>query len=207
MTEAGPVHLDAALPGDLLGELSALDGEPRFATVSALEPIEALIVPSERFTQFLEKHARLAILLLQTMTRRLRESDKKRVEFGAYDTPGRVARRLVELVERYGEPQGPSVRISLSLTQDELAGWTGSSREAVSKALGAVGFNTIPAWLRSFHVLSNGEKFRAEIARLRGQLPPDVTLEVIAPPGTPGPATVVIGSAAGCEVQSTYVYF
>lgn len=37
--------------------------------------------------------------------------------------------------------------------------------EAVSKALGAVGFNTIPAWLRPFHVLSNGEKFRAEIAR------------------------------------------
>ncbi|HYZ92317.1 MAG TPA: Crp/Fnr family transcriptional regulator [Actinomycetota bacterium] len=134
--EGKEVVLAVRGPGDLLGELSAFDGEPRLATVSALEPIEALIVPSERFTAFLEDHPRLAILLLETMTRRLRDSDRKRVEFGAYDTPGRVARRLIELVERYGEEgDGPSVRISLSLTQDELAGWTGSSREAVSKAL------------------------------------------------------------------------
>jgi CRP-like cAMP-binding protein len=69
------------------------------------------------------------------MTRKLRDADRKRVEFGAYDTPGRVARRLLELVDRYGENEGDNVRISLSLTQDELAGWTGSSREAVSKAL------------------------------------------------------------------------
>jgi CRP-like cAMP-binding protein len=133
--EGKEVVLAVRGPGDLLGELSALDGEPRFATVSALEPIEALIVPSERFSRFLEDHPRLALLMLQAMTRRLRESDRKRVEFGAYDTPGRVARRLVELVERYGESEGTNVRITLSLTQDELAGWTGSSREAVSKAL------------------------------------------------------------------------
>lgn len=133
--EGREVVLAVRGPGDLLGELSAFDGEPRLATVSALEPVEALIMPSERFTRFLEDHPRLAILLLETMTRRLRDSDRKRVEFGAYDTPGRVARRLIELVERYGENEGDNVRISLSLTQDELAGWTGSSREAVSKAL------------------------------------------------------------------------
>ena len=37
--------------------------------------------------------------------------------------------------------------------------------EAISKTCGAVGFNTIPAWLRPYHVLSNGEKFRVELAR------------------------------------------
>jgi CRP-like cAMP-binding protein len=122
-------------PGELIGELSALDEGARSATVSALEPIEALIIPSERFVAFLEDHVRLAILMLQTTIRRLRDSDRKRVEFGAYDTPGRVARRLLELVDRYGEGDGSAMRIDLSLTQDELAGWTGSSREAVSKAL------------------------------------------------------------------------
>ncbi len=122
-------------PGELIGELSALDEGARSATVSALEPIEALIIPSERFVAFLSDHVRLAILMLQTTIRRLRDSDRKRVEFGAYDTPGRVARRLLELVDRYGEGDGSVMRIDLSLTQDELAGWTGSSREAVSKAL------------------------------------------------------------------------
>lgn len=122
-------------PGELLGELSALDGGQRSTTVAALENIEALVIPAERFIAFLTDHPRLAIQLLQTTIRRLRDSDRKRVEFGAFDTPARVARRLLELVDRYGEAEGASVRISLSLTQDELAGWTGSSREAVSKAL------------------------------------------------------------------------
>jgi CRP/FNR family cyclic AMP-dependent transcriptional regulator len=122
-------------PGELLGDFSALDGGARSATVAALEPIEALMIPADRFKTFLEDHPRLAVLLLQTWSRRVRDADRKRVEFGAYDTPGRVARRLMELVERYGEGDGTMVRISLSLTQDELAGWTGASREAVSKAL------------------------------------------------------------------------
>lgn len=122
-------------PGELLGDFSALDEGARSATVAALEAIEALVIPADRFKLFLEDHPRLAILLLQTWSRRVRDADRKRVEFGAYDTPGRVARRLIELVERYGEGDGASMRISLSLTQDELAGWTGASREAVSKAL------------------------------------------------------------------------
>jgi CRP-like cAMP-binding protein len=122
-------------PGDLLGELSALDGGVRSASVSALEPVEALIIPSERFEHFLQDHARLAVMLLQMMSRRLRDADRKRIEFGAYDTPGRVARRIIELADRYGEAEARGVRITLSLTQDELAGWSGASREAVSKAL------------------------------------------------------------------------
>jgi CRP/FNR family transcriptional regulator, cyclic AMP receptor protein len=119
-------------PGELLGDFSALDGGGRSATVGALENIEALVLTSERFLGFLQDHARVAVLLLQTWSHRVRDADRKRVEFGAYDTPGRVARRLLELVDRYGDTEG---KISLSLTQDELAGWTGSSREAVSKAL------------------------------------------------------------------------
>jgi CRP/FNR family cyclic AMP-dependent transcriptional regulator len=77
------------------------------------------------------------------LCQRLRDADRKRIEFGMFDTTGRVAQRLVELAERYSEPYQPrhrplppgSVRITLNLTQEELAGWVGSSREAVSKAL------------------------------------------------------------------------
>lgn len=121
--------------GELLGELSALDGGERSASCSALEDVEALVIPAQRFEGFLEDHPRLALLLLHTVIRRLRDSDRKRIEFGAFDTPGRVARRILELVDRYGETDPRGVRIQISLTQDELAGWTGASREAVSKAL------------------------------------------------------------------------
>ena len=122
-------------PGDLLGELSALDGQPSSATVSALDPVEALVVSADGFRAFLQAHPEAALRLLELLTRRLRDADRKRVEFGAYDTVGRVASRLVELSQRFGQPTGQGVRIALPLTQEELAGWVGSSREAVSKAL------------------------------------------------------------------------
>jgi CRP/FNR family transcriptional regulator, cyclic AMP receptor protein len=122
-------------PGDLLGELSALDGESRSASVHAIEPVEAIAVPAAEFQAFIAAHAEVALLLLRMLNRRLRDADRKRVEFGAHDTVGRVAARLVELAERYGEPTTDGIAIALPLSQEELAGWTGSSREAVSKAL------------------------------------------------------------------------
>ena len=122
-------------PGALLGELSAIDGGLMSATVTALEPVTALSVSTPDFERYLLGHARVSFLLMREVTRRLRDADRKRIEFGAYDTTGRVAARLVELAERFGERSDEGLRINLPLSQDELAGWTGSSREAVTKAL------------------------------------------------------------------------
>lgn len=126
-------------PGELLGEMSWIDREARSATAIALDPVEALVLTVDDFTDFIRSTPRVALLLLQLLTRRLRDADRKRIEFAAYDTVGRVARRLVEMAERFGEPDGSNsaagVRIALPLSQQELAGWIGSSREAVSKAL------------------------------------------------------------------------
>jgi CRP-like cAMP-binding protein len=122
-------------PGELLGELSAIDGEPRSATASALEQVDVLSVPAEDFRAFLEMRPRVTVSLMQMLSRKLRDADRKRIEFGAHDTVGRVCHRLVELAERFGEESSRGVRITLPLSQQELAGWTGASREAVSKAL------------------------------------------------------------------------
>ncbi|MFI7641275.1 Crp/Fnr family transcriptional regulator [Nonomuraea sp. NPDC049400] len=133
-TSAGTeVVLAVRGPGALLGEMSAIDGSPRSATVTALEPISGIVVRD--FSSFLESHGRIAVLLMQLLTAKLRDADRKRIEYGAFDTTGRVATRLLELAERYGEQTNSGVRVALPLSQDELAGWTGASREAVSKAL------------------------------------------------------------------------
>src|SRR5436190_2124583 len=102
-------------PGDLLGELSAIDGGARSATVGALEPVDAAVVAATDFRAFLSAHPRVAILLLEMLARRLRDADRKRVEFGAHDTLGRVAARLVELAERYGEA------VTAGMRGDDLA--------------------------------------------------------------------------------------
>jgi CRP-like cAMP-binding protein len=122
-------------PGDLLGELSALDGEPLSATVAMLEDGAGLVFTAEAFVAYLRANPDVALLLLRTLTRKLRDADRKRIEFTSFDSVGRVARRLVELAERFGAPADGQIQIELGLSQEELAGWTGSSREAVSKAL------------------------------------------------------------------------
>jgi len=124
--------------GALLGELSAIDREPRSATLTALEPLTALTVPVADFEAYLQSHGRVAFLLMRMLSGKLRDADRKRIEFGGSDTTGRVAARLVELAERFGQPTADGIRIAMPLSQDELAGWTGSSRESVSKALRAL---------------------------------------------------------------------
>ncbi|WP_242885570.1 Crp/Fnr family transcriptional regulator [Actinomadura litoris] len=134
-------------PGALLGEVAAIDGLPRSATVAAMEPAQVLALTAEEFRAFLQAHGRVSILIMRMLCQRWRDADRKRVEFGMFDATGRVAQRLVELAERFGVPYDrvpsaagaggapQSVRITLNLSQEELAGWVGASREAVSKAL------------------------------------------------------------------------
>jgi CRP-like cAMP-binding protein len=121
--------------GEIVGELSAIDGAPYSATVTAVEPVEALSMSAAAFRGLLEHDSGVASAVLRTITRRLRYADRQRVDFAVHDTVGRVARRLVELADRFGQPGEPGLQITLRLSQEELAGWTGSSREAVTKAL------------------------------------------------------------------------
>ena len=122
-------------PGDLLGELAALEGGTRSATGIALEPVDALAVSAAYFTAFLERHPRVYRVLFEMLARRLRDADRLRVEFASKETMGRVAARIVEMSERFGTRDDGGIRIEFPLTQEELAGWTACSRDSVVKAL------------------------------------------------------------------------
>lgn len=133
-TESGTdVVLAVRGPGAVVGEMASIDGQPRSATVTAVEPVEGLAIRD--FAGFLRENGRVAVLIMRTVTERLRDADRKRIEYGVLDTAVRVANRLVELAERYGEQVPGGVSLELPLSQDELASWVGSSREAVNKAL------------------------------------------------------------------------
>jgi CRP/FNR family cyclic AMP-dependent transcriptional regulator len=125
-------------PGDLLGELSAIDGDPRSATATALEPVEALALTGDDFRSFLEANPGASLSIMSMLSRRLRDADRKRVEFAAQDSMTRVAARVVELAERFGDEATRGLQIDLPISQEELAGWTGCSRDSVVKALQAM---------------------------------------------------------------------
>ncbi len=125
-------------PGDVLGELALIDREPRVATVTALEPLEAVVTSAAEFRRHLETTPRIATVLLENVTRRFRETTLKRSQFAALDTMGRLAARLLELGERYGEPVDGGLQVTSPLSQEDLAAWTGASRAGVAQALHAM---------------------------------------------------------------------
>jgi CRP/FNR family cyclic AMP-dependent transcriptional regulator len=68
-------------PGDVLGELSALDGQPHSATATVVEPSEVLVIPAGDFKAYVEAHPQMALLLLRILGNRLRDADRRRCEF------------------------------------------------------------------------------------------------------------------------------
>jgi CRP/FNR family transcriptional regulator, cyclic AMP receptor protein len=136
-------------PGDLLGELAALVDAPRSATVATIEPVDALIVSGSAFAAFLDRNSRVALVILRLVAERLLYADLQQAQFATHDVVGRVAHRLVELTDRFGVETGDGIVLDVPLSQEELAGWTGASREAVNKALQV---------LRSLHMIQTGRR-------------------------------------------------
>jgi CRP/FNR family cyclic AMP-dependent transcriptional regulator len=122
-------------PGELIGDLAVIDRRSRSGTAEAMEPVEALAISAAEFRAMIERRPGFATALLRNLAGRFRDADRRRVEFAAAQTLGRVGARLLELADRHGEPVDDGVAITLPISQEELAGWTGSSREAVAKAL------------------------------------------------------------------------
>jgi CRP-like cAMP-binding protein len=77
--------------------------------VTTLEPVEALLVPGSVFSTFLERHPRVAPVILRMDAGRLRYTDIQQADFAKNDVVGRVVHRLLELSERFGTPgtRGP----------------------------------------------------------------------------------------------------
>jgi CRP-like cAMP-binding protein len=122
-------------PGDLLGEQSAIDGRARSATAVTLDPVDALVLSATDFLSFLQEVPHVGLVVLRTLSHRLREADLERVDLSIQDTMARVASRIGELADRFGSESAGGVEIHLPISQEELAAWTGCSRDSVVKAL------------------------------------------------------------------------
>jgi CRP-like cAMP-binding protein len=122
--------------GELLGELSCLDGGPCSATATTSSPGEGVAIRAGPFVRLLEQHGTLALAVLRTITERLRHSDRMRIEHGAYSAELRVARVLVELAEQLGRStgEGPDERV-VRISQPDLAGAAGTSLPSVVRTL------------------------------------------------------------------------
>jgi CRP-like cAMP-binding protein len=158
-TEDGrEVLFDIAGPGELVGAVCVVDGDPADATSTAVDDVEALVIDAAKFEHYVATDVGVSRSLLSLLARQLRKATADRAALAMNDALGRVALRLVELADRYGERAEERIRITLPLSQQELAAWTGTSREATSKALHALRRRgCIETRRREIHILDISE--------------------------------------------------
>ncbi len=136
-------------PGDVLGEMSLLDGEEVSADASALEDCVLLMIERGRFLRMLRSDSDLCLRLMAVLCRRLRRSNAALEDMALLDLPTRLGRLLLRLAHDYGSPVarspvagiprnggiGTATRIEVRLSQKDLSTIVGGSREKVNKQL------------------------------------------------------------------------
>jgi CRP-like cAMP-binding protein len=114
--------------GELFGEMGMLDGLGRSAEARALEPSEIIAIPYAPVRQLFEDRPALLWGTTAMLVGRLRAMDEALADSVFLDVTGRTAKRLLELA-------GEADEFYLPVTQEELAGMVGASRERVNKAI------------------------------------------------------------------------
>src|SRR5437667_8340643 len=122
--------------GEYFGEFALLDGLPRSADAVALERVECHTLQRSDFHNAILKNPKIAILVLEALSKRLRNTDQMVEDLIFLDVYGRVAKKLLELADAHGVKVDDGVRIDVRLTQQELASMVGASRESVNKVMG-----------------------------------------------------------------------
>ncbi|MDA2962479.1 MAG: Crp/Fnr family transcriptional regulator [Actinomycetota bacterium] len=122
-------------PGEMFGELSLFDPGPRTSTVTAVTDAKLLTLGRKELIPWLALNPVVALHLLGRLAQRLRGANDAVGDLVFSDVPGRVAKALIGLGERFGKTSPEGLYVNHDLTQEELAQLVGASRETVNKAL------------------------------------------------------------------------
>lgn len=122
-------------PSDMFGELSIFDPGPRTSSAICVTELHAATMDSTMLHNWISEHPEIAEQLLRVLARRLRRTNNSLADLIFTDVPGRVAKALLQLANRFGTQEGTALRVHHDLTQEEIAQLVGASRETVNKAL------------------------------------------------------------------------
>jgi CRP/FNR family cyclic AMP-dependent transcriptional regulator len=131
----GPQLVDVQAQGDTVGELAAIDGQPRSATVAAIGRVEAVEIRSDDLVAFFEATPAAAIAMNRMMSLRQRRKVDQILNFSQFDVGARLARTLVALGEKCGTSEAEGLVLDSLISQPELAALVGVSEPTIHKAL------------------------------------------------------------------------
>lgn len=129
------VTLTVLGPGEVLGEMSLLDGQECSADATAQEDCVLLAIERGQFMRLLRANSDLCLHLMAILTRRLRRANASLEDMALLDLPTRLARLLARLAGECGVPVKTGTRIEVRLSQKDLSTLVGASREKVNKQL------------------------------------------------------------------------
>lgn len=157
--QGGELLIALVGPGQIFGELAVIDRGPRAMDARAMEDSEVFALSSDVFWTLLETNGALARRLLELMARRLRRADKATQDLVFFDAPTRLARRLLELAEEHGVPtgRGDEVRLTVRVTQEEMAQMVGVSRGSVNRLIASFAARGWLEWNDGYPLLSRPE--------------------------------------------------
>jgi CRP/FNR family transcriptional regulator, cyclic AMP receptor protein len=122
--------------GQIFGELGVVDRGPREMDARAMEDMTVFSLTGDQFWTVIEGRPALARRMLELMGRRLRRADQATQDLVFFDATTRLARKLLELAEEHGEPDGDGgVRILTRVTQEEIAQMIGVTRESANRLI------------------------------------------------------------------------
>ena len=122
-------------PGEIFGELEALQAVSRESMVQALEPVMVCEIRREDFERFLDQTPDVGGKILKMIGGRLRRIESKVSDLVFRSAPARLARTLLELGQSMGISENGSIRLQTRLTHQNLANLIGTSRETVSSLM------------------------------------------------------------------------
>lgn len=122
-----------AVAGDIFGEIAVLDGSPRSANAMALSDVAALRLSRPDFNRLVDRHSALARAVIHLLCARLREASDHLEDIALLPLGARLARFFLNRAS--GRPAEPAIRVSLGMSQSELALLLGASRPKVNAAL------------------------------------------------------------------------
>jgi len=122
-------------PGDIFGELAMFDDESRSATVETLDEVQAIAVAGADMRRLLRQHPDIAVKLVISLGRRLRDANERLARQSFQTVQSRVAVVLDELVRQAQSEGARASDVLVTITQADIAQLAGSSRESASRFL------------------------------------------------------------------------
>jgi len=149
--------------GDFFGEMSMFDSSLRSASIKALTEVEVGTINRTEFLGLLDRNPKIGRLLVIELAERLRAANALIAATTSQDIRARLASLLLNLSDQFGEPVDNGIKISLRLTNQEMANMIGTTRETVNRTLNRFWDDQLVDMRTSYVVVTSPDKLRALI--------------------------------------------